>query len=210
MNNYPAAGVVSLSLPISMEQDCHRQLYYVRPEKKGKHVRFADHNKVSASPSPLDLLNDNETPEMWFSAEDLDSFRNEARNLCRLMRSTEEAFSNCEKKVCTMAMCQQTRGLESRACLERQRRKLLATKCIVRAQSQVAGERLAALAQKCTRWASVVAQEEAARDFQSAHPTIANTSAAESTEISGFKHTLEQEDGLFSERRVRQRVSTTP
>merc|ERR1712179_746299 len=69
--------------------------------------------------------------------------------------------------------------VESRACLERQRRKLLATKCIVRAaqQCQLRGDRLAALAYKCTRWASILAQEEATRDFQRAYPAATTPTA---------------------------------
>ncbi|KAL7580329.1 hypothetical protein ACA910_004362 [Epithemia clementina (nom. ined.)] len=71
-------------------------------------------------------------------------------------------------RYCSMAWNEQTRGLESRVCTERQRRRYLATKCVVRAQSQLSPERLAALSLRCTRWAGELAQQEALRDQERA------------------------------------------
>jgi hypothetical protein len=62
-----------------------------------------------------------------------------------------------------------TRGLEARCCLERQRRKYLTNRCIVRAQKQLSGEQLAMLAQRCTSWAATLAAQEGARDYYRAY-----------------------------------------
>lgn len=58
-----------------------------------------------------------------------------------------------------------SRGLEQRCCLERQRRKYLTNRCIVRAQKQLTPGQLAELARRCTLWASALAVEEGRRDY---------------------------------------------
>mmetsp|Transcript_11584 Transcript_11584/g.25896 ORF Transcript_11584/g.25896 Transcript_11584/m.25896 type:complete len:217 (+) Transcript_11584:202-852(+) len=206
MNDFaPAAGGLPLNVPPPTLEHAVPLYYYVheptmKATKPVKRVRFAD-DIIIPAPSPLVQLTDEEFPQMWFSVEDMEQFRNEARELCRQMRTTEQATANSYAKVCSMAHCPKTRGLESRACLERQRRKILANKCIVRAQSQLEGDRLAALARRCTRWAAEIAQEEAARDYARAHSV---------DEVAdGLKRTLcEESEGLYTDRRVRQRVSS--
>jgi hypothetical protein len=64
-----------------------------------------------------------------------------------------------------LAATDQCRGLEARCCLERQRRKYLTNKCIVKAQSHLSPDQLALLSQKCTAWASELAAREGARDY---------------------------------------------
>mmetsp|Transcript_20650 Transcript_20650/g.26643 ORF Transcript_20650/g.26643 Transcript_20650/m.26643 type:complete len:230 (+) Transcript_20650:138-827(+) len=213
MNDFATATSTSslqMTLPAAIDNDYHRQFYFsmhCQGSLAGaKRVRFSDNDRVIPIPSPLDQLKHGgqhqlsgvDFPEIWHSVTDMDTFRKEARNLCRMMRLTGEG---APANVCTMAQNQQTRGLESRSCLERQRRKLLASKCIVRAQSKLEPDRLAALAQRCTSWASILAQEEAARDHVRAQSSCEDLAAA------GFKRTLEKDDSLFSERRVRQRTS---
>jgi hypothetical protein len=136
---------------------------------------------------------------LWYEARDLEDFRTEARDLCRQMRSEmmmvvqqqqqqqqqQESNNNNtgddndyslhqQQNVhvgggVSLARDNQTRGLEQRSCLERQRRRYLANKCIVRAQYKLTPDRLSALACKCTQWAAELATEEAARDFVRAY-----------------------------------------
>mmetsp|Transcript_5810 Transcript_5810/g.12243 ORF Transcript_5810/g.12243 Transcript_5810/m.12243 type:complete len:281 (+) Transcript_5810:172-1014(+) len=104
----------------------------------------------------------------WYSARELLNFRNEAKELCRELRSTEELFFNARSKICTMSRDQETRGLEQRACMERQRRKFLCNKKIVESQHEMNGD-LAVMAHRYTRWAMKLAQEEAFRDYLRAY-----------------------------------------
>ena len=72
-------------------------------------------------------------------------------------------------KTCSMALSAASRGLESRVCTERQRRRYLATKCVVRAQSKLMPDRLAGLSMRCTQWAADLAQKEATLDYERAY-----------------------------------------
>jgi hypothetical protein len=203
----------------------------------------SDESNISFIPSPLDqLTTEAEWQSIWYQASDLEDFRSEARDLCRQLRldcknsssknNAESSSSSSaaaaapfeEAKVCSLARDHATRGLEQRACLERQRRKYLAIKCIVRAQAKLAGnpDRLALLSHKCTHWAAELAVEEAARDFVRAyHGTdvvdddddvdVDNNDEATSTTASpvivrpGTTKRLTTEDDL-SARRVRPRL----
>ena len=163
----------------------------------------------------------------WYEAEDLGNFREEARTICRQLRLTTRTHSyradtaslssspeeQSQSSLCSMAVNTQTRGLESRMCLERQRRKYLTTKAVVRAQSKLNPERLAALSMRCTRWAALLAREEGARDYIRAYredECDANLNVTDSNSTLKFKRCLAATtaDDIYSERRVRQRAST--
>ena len=170
-------------------------------------------------------------PSSWYGEEEMSNFRDEARVTCRYIRSLvttndysptavgplptgalEEALFRSE----VAATAATLRGLEYRICHERQRRKCLATKCVVRAQVKLNPERLAALAQRCNQWATKLAQEEAMRDVLRAHdpepqfPAISTTYASvpRRSPVSTRKHMLEPLvcDDMVG-RRVRPRVS---
>jgi hypothetical protein len=135
--------------------------------KPTRHIHFASSVEIIPALSPLDFIDTGEEfAAIWYAAEDLDRFRSEVRDMCRKLRTD----STEEKKACTLALDHLTRGLEQRTCLERQRRKYLSIKCIVRAQHKLEDSyQLACLAYKCTHWASELALEEAARDFVRAY-----------------------------------------
>ena len=158
---------------------------------------------IDPAPSPLDALfnNNNTTDEssssssddddddswkhdLWFSATDLATFRNQARETCRQMRHFTAATTTTttlhdaqqQQQQPSLAWDPSTRGLEQRSCVERQRRKYVSTRFILQAQAQLDIQntdtdraRLAALASKITAWATHLAIEEAARDYGRAY-----------------------------------------
>lgn len=126
-----------------------------------RRVQFSAEPVVIPTASPLNELND--WSGVWYNLNDLEAFRNSARDQCRRLRSGADTAGRP-----TLALDGTSRGLEQRCCLERQRRKYLATRCIVKAQSKLVGDRLAELAAKCTTWAAELAVEEAARDYSRA------------------------------------------
>lgn len=146
-----------------------------RPPARRK-VRFAEVVYVCTSPSPLEQINTIEWGNVWYLQEELEAQRNEARELCRQMRfvsDTTDSANPTEPATPSLARDPLTRGLEQRSCLERQRRKYLALKFIVRAASKLRNDssKLAALSARCTAWAADLAREEAARDFFRAYQT---------------------------------------
>lgn len=134
------------------------------PDRK---VGFADHAKIIPSVSPLDIIESSQLSDLWYDVYELDDFRTEVRELCRSMRT--HCTQGPDSKVCTFSQSYETRGCEARSCLERQRRKYLTMKCVVRGQHGLDEERLAQLSLRCTKWAAELAVEEGARDFAYAY-----------------------------------------
>jgi hypothetical protein len=152
--------------------------------------------KRPASPPPQEK---DICSSLWYNITDLEQFRNEARDLSRNLRNqmSEAMDVSCHNnhavprpllvppmflEQASLSWATTTRGLEQRSCLERQRRKFIANKCILRAaaaaqqqqQQQRPGgwpERLAEIAQKCTQWAVLVARQEGERDVIRAYGT---------------------------------------
>lgn len=147
------------------------------PETGDKHVRFLDNVIVCTLPSPLDHFEfEEDWSAAWYRMEELEFFRNEARGICRNMRLLDNAeqasIGPCGQKTPSLARDYLTRGLEQRTCSERQRRKYLTTRFILKAAARLRGDdpvKLATVAQKCTAWATDLAIEEAARDYVRAH-----------------------------------------
>ena len=135
----------------------HESARAVSPEHKPSHVSFATHVEMIPARSPLETLSEEELEGVWYHAEELMTFRQEARELCRKLRVEGSTSIEC------------TRGLESRASYERQKRKVLGTRCIVKSQGKLVPDRLAALAQRCTQWAVGVAHEEGTLDHAIAY-----------------------------------------
>lgn len=136
------------------------------PEPNRK-VGFDDNVKIIPSVSPLDIIDSSRLSDLWYDVYELDEFRTEVRELCRSLRT--HCTQGPEAKVCTFTQSYETRGTESRSCLERQRRKYLTMKCVVRGQHGLDEERLAQLSLRCTKWAAELAVEEASRDFAHAY-----------------------------------------
>jgi hypothetical protein len=210
--------------------------------KRLRRVRFEEARSSSAlalssPPSPLNGLAD--WSGVWYAASDLVGFRDEARKHCRALRQSLVAVSNDVEDeyssdsssgssssssdssaaaaepltLTSLVEDDESHGLEARCCLERQRRKYLTNRCIVRAQKQLSGEQLAMLAQRCTSWAAILAAQEGARDYYRAyknHPhktdddvvVVAATSAKRSASIS-------DDEGDADSRRVRPRLALT-
>lgn len=125
-----------------------------------KHVHFQLEIDVASSSSPLDKLEtEEEWRSMWYELSDLEAFREEARILCKQIDISPSPGKPC------LALDENTRGLEQRCCYERQRRKYLSSRYILRASTQFEPEKLAAISRKCTAYASDLAIEEAARDY---------------------------------------------
>ena len=175
------------------------------PPMARKRVTFATTDQVISAPRrTIEEDDQNNNDKVFYTVAELEGFRDEARTACRQFRAAtlaHKTISGGEEttaaNVCSLAFDEQTRGLESRMCRERQRRRFLANKCIVKAQSKLESpERLSALSIRCTRWAQQLAREEAIRDYQRAYGSDTTMHK---------KRSLEQHNDLVSERRVRQR-----
>jgi hypothetical protein len=174
-------------------------------------------NQVNAIPSmsPLDILDDvSQLGALWYGVLELDNFRTEVRELCRQMR--QKCTAGPDSKVCTFSPCTGQRGLEQRSCLERQRRKYLTIKCVVRGQQGLSQENLAQLSLRCTKWATELAHEEARRDFVAAYNHDAmdeDDAPAEGEQLSSSSDGLKRTgtgvaaDELLEARRVRPRLA---
>jgi hypothetical protein len=158
---------------------------FAEPLHQRRAVRFSptDPELISA-PSPLDaVIEQNENSDawksdLWFSVADLTQMRGVARDMCRQMRAnysqvsaqTSTTLPNKQPQKCVDS---DSRGLEQRSCMERQRRKYVAMRFILSASQKLrqddGEERLAAVAVRCNSWATELAIEEAARDFGRAY-----------------------------------------
>lgn len=152
-----------------------------------RHVHFDDHDSVipSVSISPIvDELGSEEDASTWYRLEELEQFRNEARDMCREMKYHDELVHYADQgnssdsdsssttssthRLPSLARDSLTRGLEQRTCLERQRRKYLSNRFLLKVAPKLYQEnpnKLAELAQKCNGWATDLALEEASRDY---------------------------------------------
>jgi hypothetical protein len=135
--------------------------------RQNRRVQFTD-DCVSQLTSPLNKLStQTEWKSIWYSEMELNNMRSEARDICSRIRAT---ISGPTKP--SYAKDSLTRGLEQRFCTERQRRKYISSKYIVKTSIKLRelhqsndDEKLAAVARRCNEWATILAVEEAARDF---------------------------------------------
>jgi hypothetical protein len=156
-------------------------------QSEPRHVKFQEHvTVIQPSNSLNDIDSGNGIYSSWYQLNELDSFRNDARELCREMRyhdtlvtyadsSTSSSDSDSSThsapaiRLPSMARNSSTRGLEQRTCDERQRRKYLANRFILKIAPRLYltdPDKLAEVSQKCNAWATELAIEEAARDFE--------------------------------------------
>jgi hypothetical protein len=106
-------------------------------------------------PNQMELSTE-ERNAIWYPQDELEFFREEARTMCRQLRTEPtRSYENCS-----------TRGLESRVSLKRQHHRLLSIKCVMKAQERSREvDFIAIISQKCTLWSTKVAILEAQRDY---------------------------------------------
>ena len=145
-------------------------------------VRFSDDVSVCSAPSPLDQLElePERKQDLWYSQPELAFFRDEARYLCREMRRLDQEDPTYNPNLLCLSRHEETRGLEMRSCLERQRRKFWTSRFLVRAaghhhhhshNSTCNPQQLAILSQKVTAWATELAIAQAQQDYVRAYGT---------------------------------------
>lgn len=186
-----------------------------------KHVHFQGAEVVSFIEAGSDMTPE-ERRQLWYSTEDLDGYKTEARSMSRKLRGPEEPENDAphsEEVECSASTIQyqkptpqspsacpsvdsgpltseeeedrkpaavskdcpttsseeesqegDTRGLEHRVCLNRQRHKYLAIRCTLKAQMQSrCPDFIARISNKCTSWAKEIAVAEANRDYCEAY-----------------------------------------
>ena len=157
--------------PLSFDLEPASKEHVLPSEKSPKRVHFAYSVQISDSPSPLDLLMDNnqELSNLWYSDNDLAHFKRLYKEDSRLLRATPHFVHNAVYRCCSMAFDDQTRGMETYACSERVRRRVLTVRFVCKTQREVSRRRLATLSQRYTRWAERLAVEEAYWDYERAY-----------------------------------------
>jgi hypothetical protein len=180
--------------------------------RRCKHVHFQEAEVVSLIKAGSEMTAA-ERRELWYSADDLDGYKTQARTISRKLRQPEEtetlsgstntntlgssdtiygsvsphSFESIstqrggeeddpDKKpaavdgVSDVTCDGESRGLEHRVCLNRQRHKYLAIRCTLKAQMQSrCPDFIARISSKCTQWAKEIAVAEADRDFCEAY-----------------------------------------
>mmetsp|Transcript_21019 Transcript_21019/g.29671 ORF Transcript_21019/g.29671 Transcript_21019/m.29671 type:complete len:208 (-) Transcript_21019:82-705(-) len=126
--------------------------------KRSRRVQFLD-VRVVGTVTPSSSMTSDERNDVWYQQSDLDTFKSSARDLSRQLRSNPDQMLSNE-----------TRGLEHRISLERQKHKFLTTRAILKAQERYQStEQLAMIASKCSSWAKQVALVTGTKDFCSAY-----------------------------------------
>jgi hypothetical protein len=129
--------------------------------RRRRRVSFQEPQVVSEV-TPCSSMTPEERSEIWYQQTDLIGFKNEARDLSRRLRAYPEQEEEC-------------RGLEHRISFERQKRKLLAIRAIIKAQTRHP-DQLAMIASRCTAWAKEIAVLTGHQDFYQAYnPALLHT-----------------------------------
>ena len=121
-----------------------------------RNVRFHE-TRMEISIESLAALNEEEKSKLWFTEQEIESFKVEARALCEriklgIVTANEETNS--------------TRGLELRLSSDRQRRKFMILQAIIKAQKRYKEpKQLCNIARKCSVWSKAVAAIVAQRDY---------------------------------------------
>lgn len=131
-----------------------------RIRRQRRRVSFQEPQVVSEV-TPCSSMTPEERAESWYTQDDLAAFKDEARDLCRKIRYSPEAV-------------EEFRGLEHRISFERQKRKCLAIRAIIMAQSHHP-DQLPMIASRCSAWAKEIALLVGHRDFYQAYqPELAH------------------------------------
>lgn len=159
-----------------------------------RRVNFRPDVEVIPISSPLDKVDASAWLELFYQSSALDTFREETREQSRRLRNVLQQALEEDTPLSSSDCDYCIRGLEHRLCFERQRRKCMARKIIVKLQSQVNRERLAETAQLMSAWARALAIEDACREYLRSY-------------TSTKKHALGYSDNDECARCVRQRLS---
>lgn len=118
-------------------------------------------SQVVSEVTPCTSMTPEERANIWYTQDDLVAFKNEARDISRKIRFSPEAVD-------------ESRGLEHRISSERQQRKCLAIRAIIKAQSSHP-EQLPMIASRSSAWAKEIALRVGHRDFYQAYqPELAH------------------------------------
>jgi len=172
-------------------------------------VAFQEFVEIIPIESQVKVGDDRSEEQIWYNKVELRGFRNEARIICGMLRSRKEYKRYNKAGLCILSDRKgKARGLESRACLERCKRKTLCVKQIVQAargKYRENPEALSRLAQKANRWAAALAVEEASRDF--AHAWVIGASEPLLTPKQPKRALEEAKQNSICQRQIRRRVS---
>lgn len=153
-----------------MMLDIPTKLWHLRPPsqlpiiKARKKVRFAVKEEISpSSKSPLLRLPVDEWKSLWYSPEELHAIKTAVYLVCRQLKQYLKNNPNP-----SLAVSDETRGLEQRCCMERQRRKYLTLRYILKVSRHPDMSRRASI---CSQWASQLACIQGQRD----HATLKRT-----------------------------------
>ena len=134
-----------------------------RIHRQRRRVSFQEPQVVSEV-TPCSSMTPEERARTWYSRDDLLAFKNEARDISRRIRFTPESSEAAEE----------FRGLEHRISFERQQRKYLAIRAIIKAQSSHP-EHLPMIASRSSALAKEIALRVGHRDFYQAYqPELAH------------------------------------
>lgn len=137
---------------------------FALPRRHLRRVRFS--SATICQTPPVDAP----STTRWYTPEELDAWRTAARVECRSLP--------VRPGTCSLSFDAESRGLEQRACRERQRRRFLVLHCIAKQAPTTDSSTLAALSTKCTQYATQLAVEEAARDFYNAYGQSLHTTSS--------------------------------
>jgi hypothetical protein len=151
-----------------------------RDYKLRRQVRFRNIiSKVSLCSSPLDKIQSlEEWNSVWYSGPELQSIRNEARTICLLLKKCNKIESyGCHSNVKYNYQQRNnlySRGLEKHINSKQQHRCIFASKCILYAssllvQQQNSTNKIAAVAVRCTAYATDLAIQVTWEDFVDAY-----------------------------------------
>jgi len=121
--------------------------------------RVSFHEVLSeATVVSLSSLAEEEKDQLWYNRGDIDGFRADARNLCRELRRRP------------LRLEESVRGLELRTDVQRQARKQMTIRCVLKAQRRYKDPRqVAHIYKKCSAWSTMAAAAVAGNDFYSAY-----------------------------------------
>lgn len=151
--------------------------------KRRRIVQFSSSTQQEVQLSSSFYVIDEEVKSAgWYNKSELDEMRFEARDVCRQVRNEDMiSSSNCsndneiqlkqQKVRPLLSFNEETRGLEYRICIERQRCKYLVGQFVLTAASKLKLNqpkhiaKLAWASSRVTRYATKIAIEEASRDY---------------------------------------------
>lgn len=140
-------------------------LKQTRSNLNSRRVRFS-HAEVVETITERSLISIEDHKIIWYSAHELESFKNEVRMACRTIRDQILSSSNSTASTIYNSTTFTTRGLEQRMCINRQRNKELFMWGTLKAQERNRNpEFIATIARECSFTAAQLAYMEAARDY---------------------------------------------